>query len=99
MNKLINFVVWLDGYLDAIGDDINISKTNVIRTKLNGLFEHEADKLEDKPDKLEDKPDKAEDEISLQELGGKHNFPVYNGFPFHKNPQTRLDGDDRLYRC
>ena len=49
-NKLQAFVIWLDGYLDAVGEDqFNVSKTNVIRNKLNGLFEHEADKLDEKP--------------------------------------------------
>lgn len=50
MNKLQNFVVWLDGYIEAVGEDgFNISKTNVIRNKLNNLFEHEAEKLDDEP--------------------------------------------------
>ena len=49
-NKLQAFVIWLDGYLDAVGEDqFNVSKTNVIRNKLNGLFEHEADKLGEEP--------------------------------------------------
>ena len=37
MDKLQNFVVWLDGYLEATGDSINISKTNLIKKKLNRL--------------------------------------------------------------
>lgn len=36
------FVVWLDGYLDATGGELNISKTNMIKNKLWRLFEHEA---------------------------------------------------------
>jgi hypothetical protein len=47
-NKLQAFVIWLDGYIDAVGEDgFNISKTNMVRNKLNNLFEHEADKLGD----------------------------------------------------
>lgn len=65
MNKLQNFVIWLDGYLDAVDEDnFNISKTNVIKNKLNGLFEHVA----------ESKP-------TLEELGEKHGFTVKQGFP------------------
>jgi hypothetical protein len=44
VDKLQAFVIWLDGYLDAIGsDNFNINKTNVIKNKLNGLFEHVAE--------------------------------------------------------
>jgi len=88
MNKLQNFVIWLDGYLDAVGDEINISKTNVIRNKLNDLFEHEADKLEDKP--------------TLQELGEQHGFTVHEGLPDYDNPPFGGMGRDEngvLYRC
>jgi hypothetical protein len=49
MDKLQNFVIWLDGFLEATGDNINISKTNLIKNKLNGLFEHEAEKVNEKP--------------------------------------------------
>lgn len=67
MDKLKNFVIWLDGYLDAVGDDINISKTNMIKNKLNGLFEHEAG---------------IEPKKSLEELGEDHNvFPEFPGNP------------------
>lgn len=44
MDKLQNFVVWLDGYLEACEDEINISKTNLIKNKLYNLFEHEEPK-------------------------------------------------------
>jgi hypothetical protein len=57
MDKLQTFVVWLDGYLEAVGEDgFNISKTNVIKNKLNNLFEHVADKVEE-PLKETPKPD------------------------------------------
>ncbi len=50
MDKLQQFVIWLDGYIDAVGEDgFNISKTNVIKNKLNGLFEHEAEKFDEQP--------------------------------------------------
>ena len=88
MNKIQNFVIWLDGYLDAVGDNINSTNTTMIKNKLNGLFEHEADKLGDKP--------------SLQELGQIHNFPVYDGLPDYSNPPFNglgRDEDGVLYRC
>lgn len=70
MDKLQNFVVWLDGYLDAVGDDkFNISKTNLIKNKLNRLFDHEADKLNLPPKK------------TLEELGEEHGFKVNKGLP------------------
>jgi len=50
MDKLQNFVIWLDGYIEAVGEDgFNISKTNVVRNKLNDLFEHVADKIDETP--------------------------------------------------
>jgi hypothetical protein len=87
MDKLQEFVIWLDGYIEAIGEDnFNVSKSNVIRNKLNGLFEHEADKLEDKP--------------TLQELGEKHGFEVHEGLPESNNPFGWMGGgDSTLYRC
>lgn len=70
MNKIQNFVIWLDGYIDAIGTDgFNISKTNVVRNKLNGLFEHVAEPV------VESK--------TLEELGQEHGFLVKPGFPNH----------------
>lgn len=47
MDKLQNFVIWLDGYIEAVGEDgFNVSKTNVVRNKLNDLFEHVAEPVE-----------------------------------------------------
>lgn len=68
MDKLQRFVIWLDAYIDAIDNDFNVSKTNVIKNKLNDLFEHEADKLE-------------EPKKTLEELGKEHGFNVNQGFP------------------
>lgn len=85
MNKLQTFVIWLDGYLDAVGDEINISKTNMIKNKLNGLFEHEADKL-------------SEEKKSLQDLGKEHGFNVFDGFPKQNGPSG--DNEIGVnYRC
>jgi hypothetical protein len=86
MNKLQNFVVWLDGYLEATGDEINISKTNLIKNKLYRLFEHEAETLSETPKK------------SLQELGKEHGFKVKPGFP-DSNSGLGRDEDGVLYRC
>ena len=86
MNKLQNFVVWLDGFLEATGDEINISKTNLIKNKLNRLFEHEAEKL--------DEPKKQ----TLEELGKEHGFDVKPGFP-DSNSGLGRDEDGVLYRC
>jgi hypothetical protein len=86
MNKMQNFVVWLDGYLEATGDNINISKTNLIKNKLNGLFEHEAEMLSEAPKKE-----------SLEDLGLKHGFDVKHGFPNQSNLGRDEDGVN--YRC
>lgn len=86
MDKLQNFVVWLDGYLDATGDEINISKTNLIKNKLNRLFEHEAETLSETPKK------------TLEDLGKEHGFKVNTGFPDF-NPSLGRDEDGVTYRC
>jgi len=85
MNKRQNFVVWLDGYFDAVGDeDFNINKTNVIKNKLNDLFEHAA------------KP--VEVQVSLEELGEQHGFSVQQGFP-NSHQGLGRDEDGGVYRC
>ena len=74
MNKLQNFVIWLDGYIEAVGEDgFNISKTNVVRNKLNDLFEHVAEPAEGP-------------KLSLEELGEQHGFNVFPGFPNEHGP-------------
>ncbi len=76
MNKLQNFVIWLDGYLDAVGEDnLNISKTNVIRNKLNDLFEHVAEPVEPS-------------EKRLEELGPKYGVTNGKGFDENKDSVT-----------
>lgn len=42
MEKLKQFVVWLDGFLED-RKTLNESETSKIANKLNNLFEHEAD--------------------------------------------------------
>lgn len=86
MNKMQNFVVWLDGYLEATGDEINIGKTLLIKSKLNGLFEHDAEKISEESKKE-----------SLKDLGVKHGFKVNDGFPGSIFPGRDEDGN--LYRC
>ena len=86
MNKVQTFVIWLDGYLDAVGEEnFNISKTNVIKNKLNNLFEHEADKFDDT-------------KKTLEELGEEHGFQVNQGFLGSISGFGR-DKDGTLYRC
>lgn len=77
------FVIWLDGYLEAVGDNMNISKTNVIKNKLDRLFEHVAEPVEIKP--------------TLASLGEQHGFPVYVGFP--NNERLGEDENGVTYRC
>lgn len=88
MDKLQQFVLWLDGYIDAVGEDgFNISKTNVVRNKLNGLFEHDADKLTEGP------------KLTLEELGEQHGFQVNPGFPGNGFPGKDSDEPGVVYRC
>lgn len=42
MEKLKNFVIWLDGFLDD-KKSLNEYQTKKVSDKLNSLFEHEAD--------------------------------------------------------
>lgn len=87
MNKLQLFVIWLDGYIDAVGEDgFNISKTNMVKNKLNDLFEHEADKNDEEPKK------------TLEDLGGEHGFQVNPGFPGSHHGFGR-DENGVVYRC
>jgi len=49
MEKLKNFVIWLDGYLED-KTILNESETKKVEDRLNSLFEHEAGKeSNDKP--------------------------------------------------
>ncbi len=84
LDKLQLFVIWLDGFLDASDEELNISRTNAVRNRLNDLFEHEAEPI----------PEKA----SLQDLGQQHGFPVYDGFPNSIGNLGR-DENGVKYRC
>ena len=87
MDKIQTFVIWLDGFLDASGDQLNIHQTNMIKNKLNRIFEHVAEE----PSINEDNQ-----KVTLEELVAANGFPVYTGFP-GKEPQSGKDGE--LMRC
>lgn len=87
MDKIKTFVIWLDGFLDASGDQLNIHQTTMIKNKLNRIFEHVAEE----PSINEDSQNPT-----LEELGAANGFPVYNGFP-GKEPQSGDEGV--LMRC
>jgi hypothetical protein len=43
MSKTQNFVIWLQGFLDANGEgDLDADKTKLVKEKLDGLFKYEA---------------------------------------------------------
>ena len=85
MDKLKQFVIWLDGFMQACGPELNEQQTSIVKNKLNGLFEHEADKLSIEP------------KLSLEELGEQHGFQVNQGFPNIGFPSR--DENGQLYRC
>ena len=62
MDKAKQYIVWLDGFLQACGSTPTTEQTAIIREKLNDVLEHEA--------KEESKP-------TLEQLGEVHNFPVH----------------------
>jgi len=72
MDKIQTFVIWLDGFLDASGDQLNIHQTTMIKNKLNRIFEHVAE---------EPSVNEVSQNPTLEELGAANGFPVYNGFP------------------
>lgn len=86
MNKLQTFVVWLDGFLSATGDNLTIDQTRTVKKKLNDLFEHEAEP-----------PKKANP--TLADLGKEHDFEVNPGFPGETNGFPGRDEEGVLYRC
>ena len=47
MDKTKNFVIWLDGYLDACGSKLDSKQTEKVKQKLNDIFEHEAESLDE----------------------------------------------------
>ncbi len=78
MDKLKLFVVWLDGYMEACGQQLNEEQTSVVKNKLDGLFEHVAEPVKEK--------------ITLEQLGDKHGFTVStNGrHGFHRSDNGEL---------
>ena len=46
--KSQEFVIWLKGILDVTDGDMNEKATTVVKSKLNGLFEHEVKEPENK---------------------------------------------------
>jgi len=62
MDKLKLFVIWLDGFIEACGPTLNPEQTSIVKSKLNGLFVHEAETIDVKP--------------TLEELGNIHGFHV-----------------------
>lgn len=65
MTKTQNYVIWLQGFLDACDGTPTKKQVLTIKNKLNDIFEHVAEQPK------EDKP-------TLEELGDKHGFPVYH---------------------
>lgn len=70
------FVIWLDGFLEACGNELNENQTKIIKSKLNDIFHHEAE--------IVNKP-------TLEELGQQHGFQVNQGFP-NKDQQSDEPG-------
>ncbi len=44
-----NFVIWLSGYLDACEGNLTEKQTQVVKERLNGIFEHEAEEADENP--------------------------------------------------
>jgi hypothetical protein len=87
MDKIKTFVIWLDGFLDASGDQLNIHQTNMIKNKLNRIFEHVAE---------EPSVNEVSQNPTLAELGEQHGFPVNDGFPSNLGSK---DKDGAIMRC
>jgi len=87
MDKIQTFVIWLDGFLDASGDQLNIHQTTMIKNKLNRIFEHVVE---------EPSFNEVKQNPTLAELGEQHGFPVNAGWP-SKEPQSGEEGV--LLRC
>jgi hypothetical protein len=77
MDKIQTFVIWLDGFLDASGDQLNIHQTNMIKNKLNRIFEHVAE---------EPSINEGSQNPTLAELGAANGWPG-------KEPHSGKDGE------
>lgn len=40
-----NFVIWLSGFLEACENKLNEDQTKIVKDKLNNLFHHEAETI------------------------------------------------------
>lgn len=87
MNKMQEYVVWLQGFMDAIDKKPTQNQVKQIKEKLNSIFEHVAE-----PPKTE----KEKKKEHLQDLGKKHNFPVY---PTRPENNFFPNEDDEVLRC
>lgn len=86
MEKTKNFVIWLDGFLEACGSTPTKEQVGKIKSRLNEIFEHVAEI----PAGENEKP-------SLEELWQEHGFNVNSGFPGSGFPFRDEDGG--LLRC
>lgn len=86
MEETKNFVIWLDGFLEACGPTPTKEQVEKIKSRLNGIFEHVAEI----PASENEKP-------SLGELGQEHGFNVNPGFTGSLFPYKDEDGG--LLRC
>lgn len=62
-----NFVIWLQGFLEACGNELDEKQTQKVREKLDSIFSHEAEKVEDKLD------------LHYPEFGHNHTLPGEEG--------------------
>jgi len=85
MTKTQNYVIWLQGFLEACDETPSKKQVQTIKNKLNDIFEHVAEQPK-------------EEKVTLQELGKKHNFPVYEDGVTNHNGLFPSE-DDVKYRC
>jgi hypothetical protein len=84
MTKTQNYVIWLQGFLEACDDTPTKKQVTTIKNKLNDIFEHVADEPVKK--------------LSIEELGKIHGFPVFNdGITNHGG--ILPDEDGVVMRC
>jgi len=78
MTKTQQFVIWLDGFLEASSNnDLKSADVKKIKTKLDNIFEHVAEKPAHKK--------------TLEDLSKEHNFPVHSGLPHNSWPPSNGD--------
>ena len=62
MTKTQNYVIWLQGFLEACDQEPTEKQVAIIKGKLNDVFEHVAE----------------EPKATIEEFGKTHGFPVYH---------------------